>query len=228
LVRTLSKGAPPSLSDPRILYAAKGGHVILDTAIRFNTEGEENAANDNQRGLATDVFRLLEAGARSVLSAHHSPKNFAMQNVMTLENVLRGTGDIGAMLTTAWGIKQLDAARNIIHIENIKPRDFQPSGPFELVGRPWIDSEGDFRLYKHPNECGSLMDEQQPERDKGGAPAWQREARLANMALLRAWLEAEPNLTSEQCAARFAESGIDVDPSTVRHYKRHIGKEKPL
>lgn len=40
LVRTLSLGSTPPLSDPRLLYAAKAAHVILDTAVRFT------AAND--------------------------------------------------------------------------------------------------------------------------------------------------------------------------------------
>ncbi|HEY4838704.1 MAG TPA: hypothetical protein VIH72_08860, partial [Candidatus Acidoferrales bacterium] len=63
LVRTLSKGPTPSLSDPRILAATKHTPVILDTAIRFGT-GVENDAADNMKGLATDIFRLLECGAR--------------------------------------------------------------------------------------------------------------------------------------------------------------------
>jgi len=101
LVRTLSKGPTPSLSDPRILFAAKSAHVFLDTGTRFG-EGDENSAGDNQRGLANDIFALLGSGAWSVIAAHHSPKPFARENVMRLENVLSGSGDIGAMLTTAW------------------------------------------------------------------------------------------------------------------------------
>lgn len=102
LVRTLSKGPTPCLSDPRILFSAKGAHVILDTAVRF-AEGDENNATEVSRGLANDIFALLASGARSVIAAHHSPKPFARENRMTLENVLRGSGDVGAMLTTAWG-----------------------------------------------------------------------------------------------------------------------------
>ncbi len=63
---------------------------------------------------------------------------------MTLENVLRGTADIGAMVATAWGVRQTDSTRNIIHIENIKPRDFEPCGPFEIIGRPYIEPRGRF------------------------------------------------------------------------------------
>jgi DnaB helicase-like protein len=223
LVRTLSKGPTPCLSDPRILTAAKGAHIILDTAVRFS-DGEENSSGDNQRGLATDIFALLGAGARQVLGAHHSPKPFAKETVMTLENVLRGSGDIGAMLSTAWGIKQIDAEQNIIHIENIKPRDFLPPGPFQLIGRPFINDSGDFRMHKRPNECGSLADEHQPDRDKGGAPVHARESRAANLQLLREWLGQNPKQTSEELVARFKAAGVELHDATVRKYRTEIAK----
>lgn len=222
LVHTLSKGPTPCLSDPRILYAAKGGHVFLDTAVRFSTEGDENSAGDNQRGLAMDIFALLSAGARTVVGAHHSPKPFAKENIMRLENVLRGSGDIGAMVTTAWGIKQLDRDKNIIHMENIKPRDFQPPPPFQLIGRPYIDTEGDFRMYRRPGDCGFLQDEQKPERDKGGAPVQAREARAANIELLRQWLCDELSLCSTCLSQKFADIGIKVGDSAIRKYRKEI------
>jgi hypothetical protein len=221
LVRTLSKGPTPCLSDPRILFAAKGAHVILDTAVRF-AEGDENSATEMARGLANDIFALLGSGARSVLCAHHSPKPFARENTMRLENVLRGSGDVGAMLTTAWGVKQLDADSNVIHIENIKPRDFQPCGPFQIVGRPCIDDTGDFALHKKPGECGSLQEEQEPERDKGGAPSQAREARAANIALMRQWLCDEPSLSSAGLSQRFANLGIKIGDSAIRKYRKEI------
>src|SRR4029077_6160269 len=100
------------------------------------------------------------------IAAHHSPKPFARENTMRLENVLRGSGDVGAMLTTAWGVKQIDSVKNILLLENIKPRVFQPCGPFQIIGRPFIDETGDFGILKRPGECGSLSDEQEPERDR--------------------------------------------------------------
>ncbi len=222
LVRTLSKGPTPCLSDPRILFAAKGAHVMLDTAARFS-EGDENSAGDNMRGLATDIFALLGSGARTVIAAHHSPKPFARENVMRLENVLRGSGDIGAMLTTAWGIKQLDAAENIIHIENIKPRDFTPSQPFQIIGRPFIDQAGDFALHKKPGECGSLQDEQEPDRDRGGgAPEAVREAKAANLALMRGWLEENHELSSRDLSRRFSDIGVSIGDSAIRRYRKEL------
>lgn len=217
LVRTLSKGATPRLSDSRILHAAKGAHVFLDTAVRFGT-GDENDADDN-RALANDIFALLAAGARSVVAAHHSPKPFAKENVMRLENVLRGSGDIGAMLGTAWGVKQLDAEQNIIHIENIKPRDFQPCGPFQIIGRPHIDEEGDFRLYKRPGQCGSLQDEQ-PDANKGGASEEARHERERRIEMAQAWLKTNASLTVEDLRNRYREAGIDLSRSAVKNYRR--------
>ena len=143
-----------AIPDPRILAAARDSHIVLDTAIRFGAEGDENAAVTKQRGLATDIFALLGAGARSVIGAHHSPKPFAHANVMHLENVLRGSGDIGAMLSTAWGIKQIDRDRNVIHVENVKARDFEPPLPFQIIGRPFIDRSEDLALFKRPGTVG--------------------------------------------------------------------------
>lgn len=220
LVRTLSKGPTPRLSDPLILAAAKGADIFLDTAVRFG-EGKENAAEDNQRGLAKDIFALLGAGALTVTGAHHSPKPFAKETVMTLENILRGSGDIGAMVSTAWGIKQVDSDRNTIHIENVKPRDFQPPGPLQLVGRPFIDEDGDFLMLKKPGECGRLQDES-PQQDKGGASVQVREAKAANKELMRGWLRDAPLLNSTQLSHRFASLGIKVGDSAIRKYKKEL------
>jgi len=46
------------------------------------------------------LFGLQRAGARIITGAHHSPNSFGKDTFMTLENVLRGSGDIGAMLVT--------------------------------------------------------------------------------------------------------------------------------
>jgi hypothetical protein len=222
LVHTLSKGQTPDLSNPTILAAAKDAYVFLDPTIRFE-KGSENEAADNQRGLAADIFALLRAGARAVILAHHAPKSFSKESVMTLENMLRGTGDIGAMVGTAWGIKQLNAEKNIIHIENLKARDFEPCGPFQIIGRPYINEEGDFRIYKKPGECGTLGEEQKS-HNKGGAPPKARKAKAANKQLLRGFLEDDPAATSPELVARFKNEGIEVSESAIRKYHREIRK----
>jgi hypothetical protein len=167
LVSTLSSREPVSLSDPRMLQAAQGADVFLDTAVRF-MEGSENDAQDTRPFVQT-LFRLLRAGARSITGAHHAPKGFAGQNFMTLENILRGSGDIGAMLSTAWGVRQVDAAHTALYVENVKPRDFQPCGPFVIEGRPHLDNTGHFFMVHKPGEAGELS-EYLLRRNQGGRP----------------------------------------------------------
>ena len=222
-MRTLSKGPTPCLSDPRVLFAVKGAHVILDTAARFG-EGDENSAGDNMRGLATDIFALLGSGARTVIAANHSPKPFARENTMRLENVLRGSGDIGAMLTTAWGVKQLDAAANIIHIRTLSRVTSNRASPFKSSAARTLTLAETSRFSRRPGECGLLMEEQEPERDKGGAPVQAREARAANLELLRTWLTENDTQTSEELAQRFKNAGIAVSAVTVRKYRAELSK----
>jgi hypothetical protein len=218
LVRTLTKGPAPDLKDPRILAAVKGAHVVLDTAARF-ADGEENSASDNARGLAADIFALITAGAETVMCAHHSPKNFLKETVMSLEGVLRGTGDIGAIATTVWAVKQLDEPENIVHLECVKARDFTHCEPFQLRGRPCIDETGDFQLHRAPGECGNLADEQPNVNEN------RRRERDDRKEMVRKWDQDNPGTPSTEIVERFKANGIDVDASTVRKYRTEIVKE---
>ena len=147
----------------RLLKAAEGVDVFLDTAVRFMA-GNENDV-ENARPSADKLFRLLEAGARCITGAHHAPKGFEGQDYMGLQNILRGSGDIGAM---CWGVRQIDAARNQLYVENIKPRDFQPCAPFIVEGRPRLDETGQFKMLQEPGEAEELRSYL---RQKGGRPA---------------------------------------------------------
>lgn len=155
-IQTLSSKELLSLTDSRLLTAAEGADVFLDTAIRF-MEGDENDASE-QRAFAQSLFNLQRAGARTITGAHHSPKAFSKDTVMTLENVLRGSGDIGAMLCTAWGLKQIDPVTNSIYIANVKPRDFLPCEPFIIQGRSSLDQTGYFEMTHPPGFAGNLSD----------------------------------------------------------------------
>jgi hypothetical protein len=168
LVRTLSSRETVPLNDTRILRAAEGADVFLDTAVRF-MEGSENDAQDT-RPFAETLFRLLHSGARTITGAHHAPKGFENQGYMSLENILRGSGDLGAMLSTCWGVRQIDAARNQLYIQNVKPRDFEPCAQFIVEGRPHLDNTGHFLMTHKPGETGELS-EHLPRRNKGGRPA---------------------------------------------------------
>jgi hypothetical protein len=160
LIRTLSHHEPlVSLTDPRLLEAANGAHLFLDTAVRF-MEGDESAASE-AKVFAQRLFNLQSAGARTITGAHHSPKSFDNADYMTLENILRGSGDIGAMLVACWGVRQIDEPSNRIYVQNVKGRDFQACGPFVIEGRPHIDERGNFSMVKEPGTVDGL-----PSRDR--------------------------------------------------------------
>lgn len=163
-VRTLSAKGQLSLTDPRLLQAAKGADVFLDTAIRFMS-GDESSAGD-QREFAESLFSLQAAGARTIVGAHHAPKSFGKDSLMTLENILRGSGDIGAMTVCVWGLYQIDPASTRIYVQNVKARDFLPCEPFIIQGRPSIDQTGYFELTSPPGFAGTLSDN----KPQGGRP----------------------------------------------------------
>ena len=112
-------------------------------------DGEENDV-ESARAFAQTLFALQAAGARTITGAHHAPKGFGTSERMTLENILRGSGDIGAMLCTAWGVRQIDADASRVYVQNVKARDFQPCAPFVLEGRPHLDENGNFLMLEPP------------------------------------------------------------------------------
>lgn len=218
LVRTLSKGATLALDDKALLWAAKGAHVFLDTAIRFlEDKVDEKSGSDMARTLSLDLVGLLNAEARSVVTLFHAPKEFKKSEIMTLENVIRGSGELGAILATAWGIKQIDEKSATIFVQNIKPRDFEPCGPFELIMRPAIDNTQDLQMLKTPEETGALHEEQPDLNPKNNAK--KKEAKAANVALYTSWIEKEPELSTQEIKERFAAHGIKVKEATIRSYK---------
>lgn len=87
------------------------------------------------RLFADELFALLRAGAEAVLVLYHSPKNQGNVDMMTLENALRGSGDLGAALVACWGTRLQDITKpyeSASYLENLKQRDFQ-SVPFEIT-----------------------------------------------------------------------------------------------
>jgi hypothetical protein len=132
--RTLSADGHLSLKAPELLPALPGSVVILDTAIRF-LEGDENSSQD-VRTFADSIFALLRNGAESVVMLHHSPKDAG--DLMTLENAMRGSGDLGAFLACCWGTRLQDPSKpyeSASFMSNLKQRDFE-SKDFEVTGGP--------------------------------------------------------------------------------------------
>lgn len=67
---------------------------------------------------------------------HHSPKDAG--DTMTLENAMRGSGDLGAFLACCWGTRLQDPTRpyeSRSYLENLKQRDFE-SSPIEVTCGP--------------------------------------------------------------------------------------------
>jgi hypothetical protein len=214
LIRTLSQGPMVELADSRLVEMVKGSALVLDTAVRF-MQGEENKSLDNQKGLATSIFNLLGSGARLVLFAHHAPKAFYQAEEIHLENVMRGTGDLGAMVASAWGVKQIDPATNSIRVENVKSRDAQAPAAFEIQGRPSIDELGDFTVRTQPGECEKLM----------GVNEQRRASREDNLEHAREWWLADSNITAKALIEKFAEKGVSIGRRVAFDYLKKLRKE---
>jgi hypothetical protein len=170
MARTISAGVPLELGDPYLMQAVKETNavVILDTASRFMKGNDENSAAQN-RILVNDVVALLAAGAVCVILIHHATKSAKTNGEkMTLENMLRGTGDFGAMCDQAYGIrKDMNLYANgsgpmEIELVNLKDREqiggltsvrlaaswkskMTPEGKFEsMFPQSYINETGNF------------------------------------------------------------------------------------
>jgi AAA domain len=110
--RTCSQGTVLPLTNELTLaaieYLHHGGKypyvlVVVDTAVRFMVPGKDmNQATNNT--LSDDKDKLQSVGA-DLLFLHHATKMSAKAD-MTLENILSGTGDFGAMADCVWGLRR--------------------------------------------------------------------------------------------------------------------------
>jgi hypothetical protein len=142
--RTLSAEGALKLNDPSLKEAVPGSVVILDTAVRF-FEGDESSSQD-ARAFADSIFALLRGGAESVVMLHHSPKDSG--ETMTLENAMRGSGDLGAFLACCWGTRLQDPTKpyeSASFLSNLKQRDFE-SRDFEVS----CDENGRLKMLGDP------------------------------------------------------------------------------
>jgi hypothetical protein len=151
LCRTMKQGVPLQLHSPYLIGAVREMKpvVFLDTIIRFSRAESENSATEN-RGLSTPCFGLIGEGARGIVGVHHSPKA-SDGKVMTLENVLRGTGDLGAMCAAVYGLRAEDKENVVVKLACVKAQDFESPGTFTIQGRPYIDKIGDFGVLVPPH-----------------------------------------------------------------------------
>ena len=139
ICRTVSEGSTIGLEDPVLLEAVRRMKpvVILDTLIRFSTSRDENSSMENKQ-LTEGMTGLRQAGAIGVIALHHSTKTMR-QAGMSLETVLRGTGDIAAFPDAVYGMLRDNSlydhgnGPNEVDVECVKPRDFDPPLPFRIA-----------------------------------------------------------------------------------------------
>jgi hypothetical protein len=139
LCRTVSEGATLPLDHSSLFEAVRQLKpvVILDTFIRFSEADDENDAAQNKK-IVNDIVALRQAGAVAVIGLHHAKKTLRDKG-MSLNEVLRGTGDIAASADAVYGLLRdhllynNGAGPNEIEVTCVKPRDFNPPEPFRIA-----------------------------------------------------------------------------------------------
>lgn len=118
-----------------------GSLVIIDTAIRY-LKGKENDSADMQI-FAKEVMRLIGPGkADAVLLLHHSGKGNSDTNELTLENALRGSGELGAFIAQCWATRLQDTKdkfKSASFLTMVKQREFEPEGSFNIASGGYRD-----------------------------------------------------------------------------------------
>lgn len=169
------------LDDPFLLEAVcdMSPMLILDTAIRF-LRGDEQSASEMSQTFGAKCFNLINHGARGIIFMQHRAKG-AKNEPLSLENALRGSGDLGAMCDCVWGVEHAKAPENYtgdknsylkesenltrLYLECVKPRDMDPADPFVIQGRPFIDDPAihDFRLVTTQQAPSNLREDKDSE-----------------------------------------------------------------
>jgi hypothetical protein len=154
--QTISDGVPINLADTYLKAAVSELKpvVFLDTAIRFSNIEDENSAGEFSQGMAKAIFALMHMGARAVICLHHRAKAGAEAEELTLENTLRGSGDIGAICDVVWGLQYekgsggpyAKESRKLVRlaVRCVKARDFSQPEDFRIQLSPFIENIGDF------------------------------------------------------------------------------------
>jgi hypothetical protein len=221
IARTISSGAPLTLSDPALMEAVRQLKpvVILDTASRFLHADDENSAAQN-RLLVNDITALRAAGAVCVIILHHAKKSqSAKREAMTLENMLRGTSDFGAMCDQAYGIRRDE------HLYN------HGAGPMEIELVNLKDREGlggltSVRLaasYKKPEAIfpTSYIDETGNFR-----PVDYKESKARDEATLNSLVEANPMITIAELSEATGTTKYTVT-ACLKNFGWHCAKGGP-
>jgi len=122
-LRTLNTVGRLRLDDPELQTFAPGSVIIVDTLIRYldGSDSDPLAIKD----VVDCLFGLQRNGALAEIVLHHSTKMNTEE--MSLSNMVRGGGDLGAFLTSCHATKMHVPGdfNSLSRFKNIKPRDFE-------------------------------------------------------------------------------------------------------
>jgi len=180
--------------------ALDGAVLIIDTAIRF-LKGDENSSEDMQ--VFSDTLFAIQrrqGPAGAIVALYHSPKATKDASELTLENCLRGSGELGAAITDAHGTRLQDPSapyESLSFIRHIKCRDYKGLDGFEVSG----DREtGILRTVGDPFATKATL-----KLGTGGTKA----NRDGKDEAARAIIRAHPGLTVAALIDKLEEAGID-------------------
>jgi hypothetical protein len=191
--------------------ALTGAVVIIDTAVRY-LKGDENSS-EHMRVFAEEVFRLMRDGAASVLLLHHSAKGTKESSELTLENCMRGSGELGAFVSSCWATRLQDPTdpyKSASYLTNVKQRDFE-SQPFEVTSGP------DCRLHIVDKPGNNVM----LNSKAAGTPANRDGKEDAAVALLKA----NPELSIRSASAMLKDNGIKRGKDWVQTKRHELSQE---
>lgn len=194
LARTTSMGPTFPLNDPYLMQAVRETNavVFLDTASRFMKTNDENSAAQNQ-ALVNDVVALQQAGAVCVVLVHHATKASANET-MTLENMLRGTGDFAAMCDQVYGIRKDRAT----YANGNGPMEIQLAN---LKDREQIGELTSLRLAASRKSTGSIFPTQSIIDETGNFKVIdKREERNRETEALLALIKTDPTISAKDLA----------------------------
>ena len=213
IARTISSGGPLALSDPALMEAVRQTKpvIILDTASRFLQADDENSAAQN-RMLVNDITALRAAGAPCVIILHRAKKSqSAKRETMTLDNMLRGTSDFGAMCDQAYGIRMDE------HLYN------RGAGPMEielvnLKDRERLGGLTSIRLAASYKRLGAIFPTSYIDETGNFRPVDYKESKARDESTLNSLVEANPMMT----VAELSEA-TGIKPYSVKESLKRFG-----
>jgi hypothetical protein len=185
--------------------------VILDTASRFLQANDENSAAQN-RLLVNDITSLRAAGAVCVIILHHAKKGMSgKRETMTLQNMLRGTTDFGAMCDTAFGIRMDE------HLYN------RGAGPMEielanLKDRERLGGLTSVRLAASYKKPGAIFPSSYIDETGNFRPVDYKESKARDESTLNSLVEANPIMTVTELS-----EATGIKPYSVKETLKRLG-----